>query len=198
MLRHRQTAGWLISGFEMRVSSRYHLACGMIRPDAATSSATLPDRSARSADRLFDKLLGNKKPHNPPWRQPMNAGCQEHQSTKDAGGVAPCCARAPRLSPPNREPPPRNWKSATLLTNCSAPPADRPQRHQYSPAPSLLFAGLLPSSVPGPKRACPACQCNTQPDGVRGVTPMATSASRIRSTTCDDVQRRSRIATTRD
>ncbi len=47
--RCRAPAGWLFSAFEMPVASRYHLLCGMVRPDAATSSATPSDRSPRSA-----------------------------------------------------------------------------------------------------------------------------------------------------
>ncbi len=55
-------AGWPISGFEMPVSSRYHLLCGMLRPDAATSSAALSGSLDSIRRQLFDKLLGNKKP----------------------------------------------------------------------------------------------------------------------------------------
>ena len=37
------------SAFEMPAPSRYHLLCGMVRADRATSSATPSDRSPRSA-----------------------------------------------------------------------------------------------------------------------------------------------------
>jgi hypothetical protein len=82
------------------------------------------------------------------------------------------CVRpiVPCRSSPNRELPPQDWKSATLLTNCSVPPAGRPQRCRVRETHrklgrrcvsrtlriTLLSAGLLFSSVQRPATGLPS------------------------------------------
>jgi hypothetical protein len=147
--RYRQTpAGWPISAFEMPGSLRYHLLCQMLRPDAATSSVALwiarLDPSTRSLTSCWE--TGN-----------THAKAPRRKGKASAGESSLLCAFAPlreahspplllrpcsRLSSPNRDLPPQNWKSATLLTNCWVESA-------------------------GPPRALPACQCNTPHQGVQ-------------------------------
>jgi hypothetical protein len=68
------------------------------------------------------------------------------------------CVRpiVPCRSSPNRELPPQDWKSATLLTNCSVPPACRPKSRQHRRHPFLLSAGLLFSSAQRPATGLPS------------------------------------------
>ena len=151
--------GGLFSGFEMPGAARYHLLCRMVRPDAATSSATLSDRSPRSATGSLKSCWEARNPRAkaprrkgkattsfpffapsrlcvrpiiPRGGNKLTPGGKSSRARKMQEALLPAAPVPPRLSPPNRDLPPQNWKSASLLTNCRAPTRDLPQRQQNS------------------------------------------------------------------
>ena len=116
--------------------------------------------------RLFDKLSGNRKYS----RKRANAQ-REGQRRRVFSSLrfAPLReAHSPLPFIPQPLASSHNWKSATLLTNCSVPPVGRPKSRQHRRHPFLLSAGLLFSSVQRPATGLPSLPVqHTTPGSVR-------------------------------